>query len=542
MTGNAKAGMIGFAGFGNINPAMQRRRLPIGIQSFRRLRERDCYYVDKTALIGDLIDRGEHYFLSRPRRFGKSLLLDTLGELFAGSEDLFRGLHIHDRWDWDEKHPVVRLSFDGKYNEPGELESHASGKLARIEEEAGITPSRSSGFGPERFENLLYRLHKSTGKRVVVLIDEYDKPILDVLGDPEQARANRDYLRGFYGVIKGSAEHVRFVFVTGISMFSKVSLFSGLNNLENISLNPSFAAICGYTDEDLDTVFAPELPELDREEIRSWYNGYHWLGGEKVYNPFDILLLFRSRKFKSHWFETGSPGFLFQVMLEQGVSPLDLENRMAEEDLLSSFDVGEIDADALLFQTGYLTIAGEERRDDRTFYRLDYPNKEVRLSLNNSLLRYVAGRRGEVRERGGNLCRLLAENDFDAFADKLRAFFAGVPYQWQTGPELARYEAWYAGMLYACFRTIGVDLRVEESSSHGRSDMVLLHGGQVFIMEFKMAEGNEAAEAALDRAISQIRDRGYAGRYKDRGEPIHLVGAVFDRGERNLLAIRSEPG
>ena len=520
---------------------MQRRQLPIGIQSFRTLREDGCYYVDKTPLIHRLVRQGRHYFLSRPRRFGKSLLLDTLGELFAGSEDLFRGLHIHDRWDWDEKHPVVRLSFDGNYNEPGDLGSSIHTQLRIIERNAGLDPAPETMNPPDRLRDLLDRLHHQSGRQVVVLVDEYDKPILDVLNDPERARANRDQLRGFYGVVKGCAHLVRFVLVTGISMFSKVSLFSGLNNLENISLDPQYAAICGYTDHDLDTVFAPELPGLDRDEIRSWYNGYHWLGGEKVYNPFDILLLFRSRVFKSHWFETGSPTFLFQVMREQGVSPLDLENRMAEDDLLSSFDVGEIDADALLFQTGYLTLVGEERRDDRIFYRLDYPNKEVRLSLNSSLLRHVTSRRGETREQGRDLCRLLAENDFDAFSDKLRAFFAGVPYQWQTKPEFARYEAWYAGMLYACFRTIGVDLRVEESTSHGRSDMVLLHGGQVFVMEFKTAEEGEETEAALDRAISQIRDRGYAERYRGREEPIHLVGAVFGRKERNLLAVRAEP-
>ncbi len=519
---------------------MQRRRLPIGIQSFRRLRERDCYYVDKTALIGDLIDRGEHYFLSRPRRFGKSLLLDTLGELFAGGEELFRGLAIHDHWDWDEKHPVLRLSFDGNYRNPEDLEGDIIEQIEGIERREGLEPAHSSNTGPRRLRNILDRLHHKTGRQVVVLVDEYDKPILDVLGDPERAKANRDYLRGFYGVIKGSAHLVRFVFVTGISMFSKVSLFSGLNNLENISLDPQYAAICGYTDHDLDTVFAPELPGLDREEIRSWYNGYHWRGGEKVYNPFDILLLFRTREFLPHWYETGTPTFLFETMMEKGVSPLELENREAAVDLLSTFDVGNIGVDALMFQTGYLTVTGEERRDHRLFFRLDFPNLEVRLSLNNGLLRHVGGNCREVSSQGKHLCRLLADNQFDAFAEQLRAFFAGVPYQWQTRPELARYEAWYAGMLYACFRTIGVDLRVEESTSHGRSDMVLLHGGQVFAMEFKMAEEYEETEAALDRAISQIRDRGYAKRYRDRGEPIHLLAAVFGREERNLLAVRSE--
>ena len=533
--------MVGFTGFGNTEPAMQRCQLPIGIQSFRTLREDGCYYVDKTPLIHRLVSQGRHYFLSRPRRFGKSLLLDTLGELFAGSEDLFRGLHIHDRWDWGEKHPVIRLSFDGKYSEPDDLGCSIHTQLRIIERNAGLDPAPDTMNPPDRLWDLLDRLHHKTGRQAVVLVDEYDKPILDVLRDPERAKANRDQLRGFYGVIKGCAHLVRFVFVTGISMFSKVSLFSGLNNLRNISLDPRYAAICGYTDRDLDTVFAPELPELDRDEIRSWYNGYHWRGGEKVYNPFDILLLFDSREFLPHWYETGTPTFLFETMMERAVSPLELENREAAVDLLSTFDVGNIDADALMLQTGYLTITGEERRDNRLFFRLDFPNLEVRLSLNSGLLRHVAEGGRDVSSLGRDLCRLLADNDFDAFADELRAFFAGVPYQWQTKPEFARYEAWCAGMLYACLRTIGVDLRVEESSSHGRSDMVLLHGGQVFVLEFKMAEEGEDVESALDRAMGQIRGRGYATKYRGRGEPIHLLAAVFGREERNLLAVRSEP-
>ena len=520
---------------------MQRRLLPIGIQDFRTLRETGCYYVDKTALIHELVSQGRYYFLSRPRRFGKSLLLDTLHELFAGNEPLFRGLHIHEHWDWNEAYPVVRLSFDGKYDEPGNLERSVLKQLAIIEHNAGLDPAPSTDNGPNRLMDLLHRLHRKTGRQVVVLVDEHDKPILDTLDDPEMAKANRRYLGAFYGIIKGSAGLVRFTFVTGISMFSNTSLFSGLNNLDNISLDPRFATICGYTDHDLDTVFAPELDGLDREEIRRWYKGYLWRGTEKVYNPYDALLLFRKREFKAYWFETGSPGFLFELMREQGVSTLSLDNRIARESRLSTFEVGNIGADALLFQTGYLTIAGEEWRYEQLHFRLDYPNTEVRLSLNNSLLQQVTGRGRETREQSRDLCGLLADNDFDGFAKHLRAFFAGIPYQWQTEPELARYEAWYAGILYACFRAIGVDLRVEESTSHSRSDMVLLHGGQVFVLELKMAEAGEDPEAAMSRAMRQIRERGYAEKYRDRNEPIHLVGAVFGRTERNLLAVKVEP-
>ncbi len=521
---------------------MSRRLLPIGIQSFRTIREENCYYVDKTALIHELVSRGRHYFFSRPRRFGKSLLLDTLRELFAGNEPLFRGLDIHRHWNWDDTYPVVRLSFDGQYTRPGQLEEDICAQLDIVEQRNGLDPKSSSSSGSARLLSLLERLHRTTGRRVVVLVDEYDKPILDALEDPDVAKANRNDLRDFYGRIKGSAQHIRFVFVTGISMFSKVSLFSGLNNLWDISLDPAYATLCGYTDEDLDTTFASELAGLDRDEIRRWYNGYHWRGGEKVYNPFDILLLFAKREFQPHWYATGSPSSLFPLMMDRQVSTLELENHITAAHLISTFDVDDIGLEALLFQTGYLTIVHEERVGPQTLFTLDYPNLEVRYSLNNSLLHHVSRSGVELSSDGRALCRMLAENDFDGFAARMRSFFAGVPYQWQSRPELARYEAWYAGMLYACFQTIGVDLRVEDASHRGRADMVLLHGGQVFVLEFKMAEDDGDAEAAMVRAMAQIRERGYAEKYRGRGEPIHLLAVVFGRQERNLIGVRAERG
>ncbi len=517
---------------------MTRRQLPIGIQDFRTIREQNCYYVDKTSHIRRLIEMGSFYFLSRPRRFGKSLLISTLQELFEGNEPLFQGLDIHDHWDWSVQYPVVRLSFGGKHNEPGDLAQSIESQLAIMERNAGLDPVQSPGSGPERLRDILDRLHQTTGQQVVVLVDEYDKPILDVLDDPDMARANRDYLRGFYGIIKDSARDVRFVFVTGISMFSKVSLFSGLNNLMNISLDPNYATLCGYTDTDLDTVFAPELPGLDRNEVRKWYNGYSWLGEEKVYNPFDLLLLFNSRNFEAHWFETGSPTFLFRMMQEQEVSPLELESLTTDSRQISSFDIDDIDIQALLFQTGYLTITAKERRGPRTLYTLDYPNFEVRHSLSYGLLGYITGRRNETADQGDELSRLLAANDFDRFTDCLKSFFAGIPYQWQTRTGPARYEAWYAGMLYACFRTIGLDLRVEDSSGRGRADMVVLHGHQVFVLEFKMTDGDEDGEDAAYQAIEQIQEKGYADQYRSRGQPIHLIGISFSAKERNLAAVK----
>ena len=519
---------------------MQRRQLPIGIQSLRTIRDNDCYYVDKTPLIHELVSQGRHYFLSRPRRFGKSLLIDTLRELFSGNEPLFRGLAIHEQWDWSETHPVVRLSFDGKSSEVGNLEGNVLKQLEIIERNFGLDPAPPTDAGPERFMDLLDRLHRKTGREVVVLVDEYDKPILDVLDKPELAIANREYLRGFYGVIKGSAEHVRFVFVTGISMFTKVSLFSGLNNLENISLDPTFAAICGYTDRDLDTVFAPELEGLDRDEIRRWYNGYHWLGKDKLYNPFDILLLFRRRQFKAHWYETGTPDMLYRKIVEEGRNPMALERGLADEGLMSSFDVADIDLRALMFQAGYLTIIGEERRRTRTLYRLGYPNLEVRESMAHGLLEYATRRAFEAEDHGEALAELLAAEDFEGFGERLRAYLSGIPHQWYDNSEIERFEAHYASMLYLSFRAIGLDLVVEDPSSHGRADMVVFHGGKVFVLEFKMAGEDEAPQAALDRAMKQMRERGYADKYRDRGEPIHLLGVVFGRRQRTLLGVRAE--
>lgn len=520
---------------------MTRRQLPTGIQDFRTIREQDCYYVDKTPHIRRLVEKGRYWFLSRPRRFGKSLLIDTLQELFEGNEALFSGLDIHGHWDWSVKHPVVRLSFDGKYDEPGDLAGSITSQLAIIERNAGLDPAEPPHSGPERLRDLLDRLHHATGKRVVVLVDEYDKPILDVIDRPELAAANRDYLRGFYGIIKGSARDVRFVFVTGVSMFSRVSLFSGLNNLRNISLDPNYASICGYTDADLDEVFAPELRGLDRDRIREWYNGYHWLGDERLYNPFDLLLLFETRNFKAHWFETGSPTFLFRMMVDRQVSPLELENRVSDEELVSTFDVGNIAVDALLFQTGYLTIVDAERDGPQTFYTLDYPNFEVRYSLNHGLLGFLGQPGKEVSDQGKELSRLLAANDFEGFADRLRSFLAGIPYQWQGSNSPARYEAWYAGMLYACFRTIGLDLRVKDASGRGRADMVVLHDSQVFVFEFRMADGEGDGDSVARQAIGQMQEKGYAEKYRDRGEPIHLVGVAFSREDRNLAAVNVVP-
>uniref|UniRef100_UPI0025D3CE4F ATP-binding protein n=1 Tax=uncultured Thiodictyon sp. TaxID=1846217 RepID=UPI0025D3CE4F len=316
---------------------MNTRKLPIGIQTFAKIREDDCYYVDKTGFIRQLIAEGSQYFLSRPRRFGKSLLLDTIAEVFAGNEPLFRGLAIHPHWDWSVRFPVIRISFGGGVlRDRQELDERIGELLEDNARRLGVrvaAPTR-----PGQLARLIVEAEALTGQRAVVLIDEYDKPILDNLTRPEAAREMRDGLRNLYSVLKDNDAHLRFVFLTGVSKFSKVSIFSGLNNLNDITVEARYSALCGYTQADVDQVFAPELPGLDRAEVRRWYNGYNWTG-EAVYNPFDLLLLFAKREFRAFWFETGTPTFLVELLTARGFFTPDLARLHSSEALLSAFDV-----------------------------------------------------------------------------------------------------------------------------------------------------------------------------------------------------------
>ena len=513
---------------------MNKRRLPIGIQTFREVRQEDCYYVDKTAYIPGLLAEGKHYFLSRPRRFGKSLFLDTLKELFEGNEPLFAGLAIHDRWDWSVRHPVLRLDFSsGNFKVPGYVEDTLMEQLAAAERRTGVRAEYTTA--PGRFASLLEALHDHAGQPVAVLIDEYDKPILDALELPEVARANRDFLRGLYSTVKFADAHICFTFITGVSKFSKVSLFSGLNNLKDITLDPRYSALCGYTEADLDRVFAPELPGLDRDQIRDWYNGYSWRGDEQVYNPFDILLLFDSREFKAYWFETGTPTFLVETLFKRHVSSLELGELVGSDALLSTFDVDDIATEALLFQTGYLTITDEEDLGGEPVYRLGYPNREVRQSLNRSLLRYLVRDATQQMANSVRLYRLLAANDFAGLKTLFHAFFASIPYEWYTNNDIADYEGYYASVFYSYFAALGLDITVEDSSSHGRLDMAVRFNDQVYLFEFKVVE-----LASAGAALAQLQERRYADKYRDLGQPIHLIGVEFSRDERNIAAFDVE--
>ena len=511
----------------------QKKKLPIGIQTLSEIRKDNHYYVDKTSLALNLINNGKHYFLSRPRRFGKSLFLDTLKELFEGNEPLFKGLTAHDSWDWSIKHPVLRLSFGSeKFLDTDGLSNIIDTQLSHFEQRFELPRQFDHASG--RFADLIVQLHKKFQQPVVILIDEYDKPILDALQDPKIAKANRDFLRGFYGTIKDYDAHIKFSFLTGVSKFSKVSLFSGLNNLEDITLEPEFSTLCGYTDHDVDTVFSAELDGLDRDEIRHWYNGYNWLG-EGVYNPFDILQLFKRREFKNYWFETGTPTFLVDLLFKRQVPTLKLDNLLSSSAMLSSFDVGQMDTEALLFQTGYLTIKSSQRVGGQIYYTLGYPNQEVFQSLNESLLSVMVKDKGEQSHNSVALYQLLQTNDFEGLKHLFQRFFSSIPYNWYTNNDIQRYEGYYASIFYSYFASLGLDVTVEDATNIGRIDMTLQFNKQVYIFEFKVVE-----LAPEGKALKQIKDKNYAEKFKSVGQLIHLIGVEFSKESRNIIGFEVE--
>ncbi|MEB3195944.1 MAG: AAA family ATPase [Candidatus Sericytochromatia bacterium] len=550
---------------------MQRKKLPIGIQTFAKIREEAYYYVDKTPFVLRLIEQGTHYFLSRPRRFGKSLLLDTFKELFEGNRALFAGLHAEAHWDWSVTHPVVRLSLgDGVFETREDLAAGLHKQLSRLEHEHGLSQRFPDPRG--RLADLIETLHDRTGRRVVVLIDEYDKPILDNLTEPAVAGVMRNALRDLYAVLKGADAHLRFVFITGVSKFSKVSLFSGLNNLRDITLSPEYSALCGYQDHDVDTVFAPELEGLEREELRRWYNGYNWMG-EAVYNPFDLLLLFQERQFRPFWFETGTPTFLVDHLAKHRFFTPDLARLTSSAELLGAFDVDRIEPEALLWQAGYLTIqASHEVSKGLWFYTLGYPNREVESALNASLLLpYGVPLRasGEARSR---LPGLLAAGDMAGLEAHLHALFASIPHDWHRNNPLAQYEGFYASVFYSHLAALGLDTRVEDATNKGRIDLALrlddrsrpslasaesahpwasnrsrpsltsaesAHpwASRVYLFEFKVVE-----QVPEGRALAQLQARGYAEKYRAPGVTVTLVGIEFSREQRNLVGFEVAEG
>jgi len=348
----------------------------------------------------------------------------------------------------------------------------------------------------------------------------------------------REGLKDIYSVIKDADASIRFAFLTGVSKFSKVSLFSGLNNLNDITVDANYSAICGYTQTDVDTVFAPERDGLDREDIRRWYNGYNWTG-EAVYNPFDLLLLFDKRQFRPWWFETGTPSFLINLLAERGFFTPQLARLRTGMELLSTFDVERIATEALLFQTGYLTIhKAEEPILGHWIYTLGYPNHEVESSLNASLLSVYTDDPSQSFAHRLRLLDLLLADDLMGLKDLFQAFFATIPHQWYDNNPISRYEGYYASVFYSYFAALGLDVVVEDATNHGRIDMTVKFNQRIYVFEFKVVELTPEG-----RALQQIKDKGYAEKYRALGQPIHLIGVDFSHASRNVVGfeVYSQP-
>jgi len=501
------------------------KKLPIGLQNLREMRTQGYVYVDKTAHVARLVEEGKYYFLARPRRFGKSLLVDTLAEAFAGSQELFEGLYLENHWDWSRKYPVLRFDFSqGVLPDRALLDATLLGQLRLNHERHGLAWEEAPVH--LTLARLVRNLRQAAGQPVVLLIDEYDKPILDNLKNPEQARAMREGLRNFYSVIKSLDPQLKFVLLTGVSKFSKVSLFSELNNLKDVTLDSRTATLCGYTQAELVSAFSEHLEGVDLVEVKRWYNGYNFLG-EPVYNPFDILLYLRHRQFKPYWFETGTPTFLIELLRQRRFPIPALEGSWAGEDLLGAFEVNAIEPEALLFQTGYLTIQEQLWEFDAYRYRLGYPNHEVRVSLPRAILNHYVPDLMVKEQTRNRIARALKQDDPAVLESALHAFFASIPHDWYRRNDLAGYEGYWASLVYCLFAALGVETRAEEATNRGQVDLVITYQGRIWLLEFKVNGGKDG-----QGALAQIKTQGYHHRYT--GQPVTLIGIDFSRDQRNL--------
>ncbi len=509
------------------------KNLPIGISTLSLLMESNCIYVDKTEYAYNLIKQPGRFFLSRPRRFGKSLFVDTLKEIFEGNKKLLEGLYIVDKWDWSKKYPVIKFDFaEGMLKSRKDLDEKINEILFLNEKNLGVATVNKSISG--RFAALIKGAREKYGERVVVLVDEYDKPILDNISELSIAKELRDGLKNLYSVLKSQDANLQFVFMTGVTKFSKVSLFSGVNQLKDITLSKFYSSICGYTDNDLQEHFSEYLAGSDPEEVKRWYNGYSWTGLESVYNPYDILLFLSEEKvFRNYWFETGNPTFLMELFKKNQYYLPNLEKIQVTEDVLDSFDVETIIPITLLFQSGYLTIVNTHIDFNQLIYTLKIPNMEVRQALYNKFIFAYTGLLENRLDFQLHLRKELSSGDVPSLIDTIKRLFAGIPWRNFTNNNLAEYEGYYASVLFAFFASLLVKVIPEDSNNHGQADITIILSHHIYVMEIKVVdnlpEGNNVA-------LEQIIQRKYAEKYKNRdGISVHAVGLVFNKTERNLV-------
>jgi hypothetical protein len=506
--------------------------LPIGIQAFEKIRNSNYYYVDKTVFVKKL-ENGGYYFLSRPRRFGKSLFLDTLKEAFSGNKELFKGLYLYDNWDWEKRYPVIKFDLSQAYSDTEEnlLESLKSflDDTAR-----SYNIKLTKRLIPLKFQELIQKLYEKYNQKVVVLIDEYDKPILDVIEDIEKARRNRDILKKFFEILKPSDPYLKLAFLTGVSRFSKVSIFSGLNQLNDITIDPSFATVCGYTQSELESVFEDRLKDFDKEKIKVWYNGYSWFG-ESVYNPFDILLLFDKKMFKPYWFETGTPTFLIKMFLKNKYYLPELENLEVGDEILSNLDVDNIRVENLLFQAGYLTIKEFKTKGNKNLYTLSFPNLEVKMSFNDFFLGYVIENLSLKDKTEIGLIDTFETKQVEKLKDILHRFFASIPHDWYRKNDIDSYEGFYASIVYALFNGAGLNVIGEDNTNKGQIDLSVFNQDSVYIIEFKVVEDKEEG-----LALKQIKEKKYYEKYIGKYNEIYLIGIEFSKKDKNIVGFEWE--
>jgi len=513
------------------------KNLPLGINTFKILRENDCVYIDKTEYIHRLSRIPGRFFLSRPRRFGKSLLVDTIKELYEANEQLFRGLFIYDRWDWSRKYPVIKIDFaSGIVQNIDQLNDRIRLILRENSNRLGIDIEDTGLDIAGYFSCLISKTAEKYGKLAVVLIDEYDKPILDNIDKPAVAGELREGLKNLYSVLKGQDANLQFIFMTGVSKFSKVSLFSGVNQLNDITIDAKYSSICGYTESDLKQYFHDYLDEKELPQIQRWYNGYGWTGSETVYNPYDILLFFeKGMVFRNYWFESGSPAFLIKLFSQNRYFLPNLEQLDVSEEILGSFEVEKINPVTLLFQSGYLTIESMNTGQNRVMYRMKIPNEEVRTSLAEQLLSQYTELNEEKVEAQRPMYNALSEGNLEQVVSAVKRLFAGIPWRNFTNNDLSESEGYYASVMYAFFVSLGARVIPEDITNHGQADMTVILGVHTYVLECKVID-----EKAIDNnsALDQIISRGYAEKYRGiTGTVVHEAGFIFSREARNVIKV-----
>ncbi|MEL3912261.1 ATP-binding protein [Treponema pedis] len=526
------------------------RKMPIGVQSFNVLREENFIYIDKTEFIWKLVTENRVYFLSRPRRFGKSLLLSTLQAYFLGKSELFKGLAIEklekqNKQPWQE-YPVFYLDFNlSKYETRKDLENFLDNRLCNWEELYGSKESENSPS--ERFFGVITRSYKKTGKQAVILIDEYDKPLLQTMWKNEALNETfRMILKAFYGIIKSADYAIRFAFLTGVTKFSKISIFSDLNNLKDISLLNHYSAICGISQVELEKNFVPEIKNLAKEngitvdmglqELRRRYDGYRFSEkSDRMYNPFSLLNTFSSQEFKSYWFATGTPEFLVEYLKKAYYNIPDLDGEVqVDEHGLNDYRADPILPIPILFQAGYLTI--KSYNNFSKLYRLGFPNDEVRYGfLHNLMPAYTSIRADKTGLSVWQFYEQIETGDIDGFMEKMKGIISGIPYDSLSEKDLALREQNYQTAVYLVFALMNQFVYTEVHCAAGRADCIVELKDKVYIFEFKL-NGNGNAE----QAIKQIKDKDYIGKYSGSGKKISIIGAAFDEEKRTVKNWLSE--